>query len=183
MRRGATNMSYGPQDARDLPLTAEEEKYIREEISRPEDISAFFHARRERHAQETHDVFNPSVIHEVQQPEPTATPVSVTVSGMTFKGTQSEVDAQMLAYFRAASARGQLTTTNDTVERDAQGRFAKQTKEKELTADEATKLAERAKLDLAWRTGQISTETYMRESGVLENYAREVLGIEPDPAR
>ena len=178
-------MPYGPQDARDLPLTAEEERYLREEISRPEDISAFFHDRRVRHNQEMTDALNPSIIHEIQQPEPTApSKVSVTVSGMTFSGTQAEVDAQMLAYFRAAEARGQrLQTTNSATPRNADGTFAKQTREGELNAEQAKQLVDRAALDMKFRTGQIPVEQYLRETGAFDNYAREVLGVEPDPAR
>jgi hypothetical protein len=180
-------MSNSPKD---YPIQLSEAQIEHIQTLMPDQISVYLHGLELSAGLRVRDSLNPDVIHEVQQPEPAvraaataASKVSVTVSGLTFSGTQAEVDAQMLAYFRAANARGELQTTNDTAPRNSDGTFRKQTQEHELSADEATKLRERAQLDLQWRTGQISTEAYMERTGIFETYAREKLGIETDPTR
>jgi hypothetical protein len=178
-------MSAGPEQY-PLKLTPEQEEAI--STMPPMEIPQYLHEIEVAAGLRNRDPWNSEVM-RIVEPAEKAAPVaaaagtsSITVNGITMSGTPDEVSAQLLAYYRAANARGELTTTNDTVARNANGTFAK-TKEHELTADEATRLQERARLDMQFRTGQIPVEDYLKATGAFDNYAREVLGIEPDPAR
>jgi hypothetical protein len=61
---------------------------------------------------------NNNILHEIDRSQMVA-PVTVKIAGQTFSGTQEEVDAQMLAAFRAQPPAADAA-------RDSNGRFAKE---------------------------------------------------------
>jgi hypothetical protein len=166
-------MSMSPKD-HPLKLTPGQEAHIN--TLSPDSISAYIHGLEVDAGLRVRDAWNPEIIHLAEQPAetpaPAATPVSVSVGGMTFSGSQQEVDAQMLAYFRAASARGELTTTNDTTPRDEKGRFAREPQHP--NTDEGTRAADKALLELKYKRGEIDTASYIQQSGALDDYLQQV---------
>lgn len=164
-------MSAGPEQYKGK-LTPEEEAHIMT-LQRPEDITAYMHELEVQAGLRIADPFNKTVLHEVEQPAPASQlTASFTVNGKeyTFTGnSQADIDAQQVVLFRSLSAaQSQLQTTNDTVARTADGRFAKT--EQPAVEDSALRAAELANLELRFKRGEVSAADYIKQSGAMDEY-------------
>jgi hypothetical protein len=114
-----------------IKLTREQEEHIN--TLSPDAISAYLHEIEVSAGLRTRDPWNPDSIHIVepaQQPadQPQQLSESFTVNGKSyeFNGTRQEIDQQQVQLFRSLSESARIETTNATVARDAQGRFARE---------------------------------------------------------
>lgn len=111
-------------------LTPEEEAHLKT-LATPAEISSYMHELELEAGLRVADPMNPSVIHIVERPAVQPITSAITIDGKTytFSGTQAEIDAAQANVFRntfQSSEPAKLTTTNDTVARTADGRFARQ---------------------------------------------------------
>jgi hypothetical protein len=109
-------MSQGPADYAGRLTKEEEEKIM--QMRSPEEISSFLHQREVAAGLRVPDILNGDVLHEIDRSMLAATPqpVSVTIAGKTYSGTQQEVDAAIAERFRQSDAQPA---------RNANGTFAK----------------------------------------------------------
>lgn len=107
-------------------------------LTRPEDIAAYLHDQEVAAGLRSVDPMNPDVRHEVERVAQLFT-ASITVDGKsyTFSGdNQADVDRQQIEFFKStfsSSQPSQVRTTNDTVARTADGRFAREERQPSLT--------------------------------------------------
>jgi hypothetical protein len=123
------NMAQGPENYAGK-LTAEEEAHILT-LKRPDEIAEYLHQLELEAGLRAEDPMNNQILHELERPAAPQITSAITIDGKVynFSGTQSEIDAQQAAVLRASfqsSEPTKLTTTNQTVARTADGRFARE---------------------------------------------------------
>jgi hypothetical protein len=131
-------MSFSPKDYAGTPLSPEEESYLMT-LESPELISHFLHQREIRDGYRVADPMNSDVLHEVDRSQMAQVSASIKVNGKQYDfvgNSQADIDAQQAAILRnvfQSSEPARLTTTNDSVARTADGRFARQEQEPSRT--------------------------------------------------
>jgi hypothetical protein len=165
-------MSFGSESYAGK-LTPAEEAHI-QTLTRAEDISAYLHSLEVEAGLRVPDSLNSGVLHEVQrlaQPtvaQPAAGQSSLKIDGVTFTGTDAELNEQLRKHFAEKNPQ----PTNDEPTRDRNGRFVKEKTAEQQALDTAAK----ANLELRFKRGEIGTAEYLEQSGAFVEAVEKLIG-------
>lgn len=168
-------MSFTPEQSK-IRVTPSLEEQIASASSQSEISAILRHAAVAQGAARP-DAYDPNVLHPTNAPVPQkyAQTITLPTTGEKFiveGDTELEVQQKVNQLLRAAMTESPAQQAQEMEQpRDADGRF--------VSAEDA---AARTELELQFKRGEITTETYLRESGALDSYLAEN-GIDPEALR
>jgi hypothetical protein len=160
-------MAWGTADS-GFSNTPEDQEAV-SKMNSTEEIAEYYRSKAIAEGKLVPDAINPSVLH-VAQPtaaQPAAGQSSLKIDGVTFTGTDAELNEQLRRHFVAKNPQ----PTTDEPSRDRNGRFAK-----DKNVDPGLQAAAKADLELRFKRGELSTAEYLEQSGAFAEAIEKMLG-------